>query len=93
MTIPYAAPTTALRAREEVTKVLRRFGCESIGFMDDFEKHEEPACRIRAGGAASGAHRRQQRLARLDQGADHRLTLHEEVRLSSSRQRRSAKAG
>jgi hypothetical protein len=35
MTIPYAAA-----AREEVTKVLRRFGCESIGFMDDFEKHE-----------------------------------------------------
>ena len=28
------------KAREEVTKVLRRFGCESIGFMDDFEKHE-----------------------------------------------------
>jgi hypothetical protein len=27
-------------AREEVTKVLRRFCCESIGFMDDFEKHE-----------------------------------------------------
>jgi hypothetical protein len=27
-------------ARDEVTKVLRRFGCESIGFMDDYEKHE-----------------------------------------------------
>jgi hypothetical protein len=21
-------------------KILRRFGCESVGFMDDFEKHE-----------------------------------------------------
>jgi len=29
-----------MRAREETTKVLRRFGCESIGFMDEYEKHE-----------------------------------------------------
>ena len=34
--IPYAAATTGLKAREEISKVLRRFGCESIGFMDDF---------------------------------------------------------
>jgi|SRR5262245_4930181 len=40
MTTPYAAATTGLKARAEITKVLLRFGCESIGFMDEFEKHE-----------------------------------------------------
>jgi hypothetical protein len=40
MSTPYASATTGVKAREEITKVLRRFGCESIGFMDDFEKHE-----------------------------------------------------
>ena len=40
MNIPYASATTGKNARDEITKVLRRFGCESIGFMDDFEKHE-----------------------------------------------------
>ena len=29
-----------MRAREEIAKILRRFGCESIGFMDDLAKHE-----------------------------------------------------
>jgi hypothetical protein len=37
---PYASAITGVRAREEITKILRHFGCESIGFMDDFEKHE-----------------------------------------------------
>lgn len=38
MTVPYenAGSDTA---RAEISKILRRFGCESIGFMDDFEKH------------------------------------------------------
>jgi hypothetical protein len=40
MSVPYASATTGVKAREEISKVLRRFGCESIGFMDDFEKHE-----------------------------------------------------
>jgi hypothetical protein len=40
MSVPYASATTGTKAREEITKVLRRFGCASIGFMDDFEKHE-----------------------------------------------------
>jgi hypothetical protein len=40
MSIPYASATTGTKAREEISKVLRRFGCEAIGFMDDFEKHE-----------------------------------------------------
>ena len=38
MSVPYAnANSTAARA--EITKILRRFGCESIGFMDDFADH------------------------------------------------------
>jgi hypothetical protein len=40
MAIPYADATSGAKARDEIIKVLRRFGCESIGFMDDFEAHE-----------------------------------------------------
>ena len=40
MTIPYAGATTGAKARDEVVKMLRRFGCESVGFMDDFEAGE-----------------------------------------------------
>src|SRR5262245_38441868 len=40
MTVPYASATSGNRAREEVIKVLRRFGCEKTGFMDDDAKHE-----------------------------------------------------
>jgi hypothetical protein len=40
MSVPYASATTGVKAREEISKVLRRFGCESIGYMDDFEQHE-----------------------------------------------------
>ena len=40
MTIPYAAATSDMRAREEIKKILTRFGCESIGFMDDMKEHE-----------------------------------------------------
>ena len=38
--VPYASVTAGQRARDEITKVLRRLGCESIGFMDNFEKQE-----------------------------------------------------
>jgi hypothetical protein len=38
--IPYAGAQSGAAARDEITKVLRRFGCESVGFIDDFEKHE-----------------------------------------------------
>jgi hypothetical protein len=38
--IPYASATSGTKAREEIIKVLRRMGCESIGFMEDFEKQE-----------------------------------------------------
>ncbi len=36
---PYAKATSGHAARDEITKMLRRFGCESVGFMDDFETH------------------------------------------------------
>ncbi|KKM90289.1 hypothetical protein LCGC14_1240200 [marine sediment metagenome] len=39
MTLPYAGATSGLKAREEILKILRRFGCESVGFMDEFETH------------------------------------------------------
>ena len=38
--IPYAGATSGANARDEVAKVLRRFGCESVGFMDVYEKQE-----------------------------------------------------
>jgi hypothetical protein len=38
--IPYASATSGNRAREEVIKILRRFGCEKLGFMDDDANHE-----------------------------------------------------
>jgi hypothetical protein len=28
------------QSRKEISKVLRRFGCESIGFMDDYQQYE-----------------------------------------------------
>jgi hypothetical protein len=37
---PYASASAGVRAREEITKVLRRFGCEEIGFADNFEQQE-----------------------------------------------------
>jgi hypothetical protein len=40
MGVPYENATSGATARDEITKVLRRFGCESVGFMDDFDKHE-----------------------------------------------------
>ena len=35
--VPYAGATSGENARSEATKILRRLGCEQIGFMDDFE--------------------------------------------------------
>ena len=37
MTFPYARATAGEKARKEITKILRNFGCQSIGFMDDFD--------------------------------------------------------
>lgn len=36
MTLPYANASSGAKAREEITKILQRFGCESVGFMDEF---------------------------------------------------------
>lgn len=35
--VPYESATSGANARDEITKILRTFGCESVGFMDDFE--------------------------------------------------------
>jgi hypothetical protein len=40
MAISYASATSGENARKEITKILRRFGCEEIGFMDNFNEHE-----------------------------------------------------
>ena len=37
--VPYASATSGAAAREEITNLLRRFKCESVGFMDDFSAH------------------------------------------------------
>lgn len=39
-TVPYESATSGAAARDEITKLLRRLGCESVGFMDNFDKHE-----------------------------------------------------
>lgn len=39
MNIPYASARSGQSAREEILKILRHFGCESVGFMDEFETH------------------------------------------------------
>jgi hypothetical protein len=36
-TVPYENATSGTAAREEINKILRRFGCSSVGFMDDFD--------------------------------------------------------
>jgi hypothetical protein len=38
--LPYASATSNMRARQEIEKILLRFGCEKVGFMDDHENHE-----------------------------------------------------
>lgn len=40
MTVPYASAYSGQNARDEIMKILRRFGCESVGFMDDYANHE-----------------------------------------------------
>jgi hypothetical protein len=40
MSVPYASATSGAAARAETTKLLRRMGCESVGFMDNFAQHE-----------------------------------------------------
>lgn len=40
MKVPYERATSGTAARSEITRILRRFGCESIGFMDDYAQHD-----------------------------------------------------
>jgi hypothetical protein len=40
MGIPYTSATTGTKARGDITKILRGFGCEEIGFADNYEKQE-----------------------------------------------------
>lgn len=37
MTLPYATASSGMKAREEIRKILQRFGAESVGFMDVFD--------------------------------------------------------
>ncbi len=39
ISVPYETASSGANARDEVTKILSRFGCESVGFMDDFADH------------------------------------------------------
>lgn len=56
MTVPYENATSGVKARDEITTILRRFGCENVGFMDDFAektvilafKHRGRAVQLRA---------------------------------------------
>lgn len=36
MTLPYEKATSGMKAREEIARILQRFGAESVGFMDEF---------------------------------------------------------
>jgi len=40
VTVPYERATKGAAVRGEITRMLQQFGCESVGFMDDFENHE-----------------------------------------------------
>jgi len=39
MAVPYATATSGAKAREEITKLLARFGCADVGFMDSLRDH------------------------------------------------------
>jgi len=39
MALPYASATSGIKARDEILRILKRFGCESVGFMDEFDTH------------------------------------------------------
>lgn len=39
MSLPYASATSGNAARGEIIKILQRFGCTSVGFMDEFDTH------------------------------------------------------
>jgi hypothetical protein len=39
MAIPYASATTGEKAQAEIKKILRRLGCQDIGFMEEDDTH------------------------------------------------------
>ena len=59
MQIPYANARSGQNARAEITKMLAAFGCESVGFMDNYEdrsvllafKHRGRPVQLRASAA------------------------------------------
>ena len=73
--VPYASATTGAAARDEITKVLRRFGCESVGFMDDLpfrcnaglRQYQAGRLYVRAGCHGAGQSRGQERKTSLIQ--------------------------
>ena len=36
MTLPYSTAKSGVNARNEIIKILKHFGCDSVGFMDEF---------------------------------------------------------
>lgn len=40
LSVPYENATSGAAAREEISKLLRRFGAEKVGFMDNFSTSE-----------------------------------------------------
>ena len=39
VSVPYAQATSGTAARADILNILKRFGCQTVGFMDDFETH------------------------------------------------------
>ncbi len=37
MSLPYENATSGVKARDEIRQILQRFGCDSVGFMDEFK--------------------------------------------------------
>lgn len=58
MSVPYASARSGAAARDEISRILQRFGCESVGFMDQFDdqsvllafKHRGRAIQLKASG-------------------------------------------
>ena len=71
MSVPYETATRGERARGEISKLLQRFGCETVGFMDEFRPRAAgPTCTcVRTRGTtADGAASRSGKNARLSRG-------------------------
>ena len=37
--VPYASATSGKKAREEIVRILKAFGCDNVGTTDDFADH------------------------------------------------------